>query len=211
MQQRQRLVAKRDLAILILFLTTGLRRREVLQLKWGDLTFHKGGPLTLRVEVKTGKRRTLRIDDPTPQQALLDYLDATGRRARMKSDSPLWISHDRGSNGRSPKDSVKDTTKERPLTSLAFYKKLKAYGKQINLPSIYTHQTRHTYASWVLQRSKSLHEVKEALGHEHETTTRHYIPAIGEEPDRGSAMFVQRLNLPSVLPSAEDLHIDKDS
>ena len=209
MEQRQRLVAKRDLAILILFLTTGLRRREVLQLKWGDVTFHKGGGLTLRVEVKTGKRRTLRIDDPTPQQALLDYLDTTGRRAHIKSGSPLWISHDRGSTGRAIKDGAKD--KERPLTSLAFYKKLKAYGKQIDLPSIYTHQTRHTYASWVLQRSKSLHEVKEALGHEHEATTRHYIPAIGEEPDRGSAVFVQRLNLPTILPAAEELLSDVDS
>lgn len=206
MEQRQRLVAKRDLAILILFLTTGLRRREVLQLRWGDLTFHKGGSLTLRVEVKTGKRRTLRIDDPTPQQAVLDYLDATGRRERMRSDSPLWISHDRGRNGRRATESAKDKTEEYPLTSLAFYKNLKSYGKQIGLPTIYTHQTRHTYASWVLQRSKSLHEVKEALGHEHETTTRHYIPAIGEEPDRGSAVFVQRLNLPPLISEADERH-----
>lgn len=202
MQIRQRLVAKRDLAILILFLTTGLRRREVIQLKWGDLSFHKTGALTLRVEVKTGKRRTLRIDDPTPQRALLDYLDASGRREQMNGESPLWISHDRGSGGRRAPNDGKNKSKERPLTSLAFYKNLKRYGKQIALPSIYTHQTRHTYAAWVLQRSQSLHEVKEALGHEHETTTRHYIPAIGEEPDRGSAVFVQRLNLPTIPPTA---------
>ena len=41
-----------------------------------------------------------------------------------------------------------------------------------------------------------MHAVQEALGHEHEATTRHYLRAIAVEPDRYSAAIVKRLRLP---------------
>ena len=48
----RRIVAKRDLAILLLFLTTGMRRREIIQLRWGQIELRKGGGLVLRTQVK---------------------------------------------------------------------------------------------------------------------------------------------------------------
>jgi len=53
----RRLAAKRDLAILLFFLMTGMRRREIIQLHWGDITLRRDGSLVLRTQVKGGRQR----------------------------------------------------------------------------------------------------------------------------------------------------------
>ncbi len=49
-----------------------------------------------------------------------------------------------------------------------------------------------------------MHAVQEALGHENEATTRHYLRAIAVEPDRYSAAIVKRLRLPARSPADHD-------
>ena len=186
----RRIVAKRDLAILLLFLTTGMRRREIIQLRWGQVELRKTGGLVLRTQVKGGKRRALTVGDPAVGEALLDYLRASGRLARMKAGSPLWTRHDRGVKGN------QTGTPEPAMSSHAFYNNLRTYGKLAGVGDIHPHQTRHTFAAWVGEESGSMHAVQEALGHENEATTRHYLRAIAVEPDRYSAAIVKRLRLP---------------
>ncbi len=66
-------------------------------------------------------------------------------------------------------------------------------------------------AAWVGEESGSMHAVQEALGHENEATTRHYLRAIAVEPDRYSAAIVKRLRLPARVAgdydAAEDLGV----
>ncbi len=54
-----------------------------------------------------------------------------------------------------------------------------------------------------------MHAVQEALGHENEATTRHYLRAIALEPDRYRAAIVKRLRLP--VRSADDPDAGDDS
>jgi integrase/recombinase XerD len=187
----RRIVARRDLAILLLFLTTGMRRREIIQLTWGQIELRRGGELILRTQVKGGKRRALTVGDPAVGAALLDYLRASGRYERLKADSPLWTRHDRG-----VKNSVTTRRVEPAMTSHAFYNNLKTYGKLAGIGDIHPHQTRHTFAAWVGEESGSMHTVQEALGHENAATTRHYLRAIAVEPDRFSTAILRRLQLP---------------
>jgi integrase len=81
------------------------------------------------------------------------------------------------------------------MTSHAFYNNLRMYGKLAGVGDVHPHQTRHTFAAWVGEESGSMHAVQEALGHENEATTRHYLRAIAVEPDRYSAAIVKRLHL----------------
>ena len=188
----RRIVAKRDLAILLFFLTTGMRRREIIQLKWGQIDLRRDGTLILRTQVKGGGRRALTVEDPTVGQALLDYLRASGRHERMNPDSPLWVRHDRGVARR---NLSKAGAPEPAMTSHAFYNNLKSYGKLAGVGDIHPHQTRHTFAAWVGEEAQSMHAVQEALGHENEATTRDYLRAITVEPDRYSKEIVRRLHL----------------
>jgi len=199
----RRIVAKRDLAILLLLLTTGMRRREIIQLRWGQIELRKTGSLILRTQVKGGKRRALTVGDPSVGEALLDYLRASGRLDRMKGASPLWTRHDRGVKGLA----YRPGTPEAAMSSHAFYNNLRTYGKAAGVSDIHPHQTRHTFAAWVGEESGSMHAVQEALGHENEATTRHYLRAIAVEPDRYSAAIVKRLQLPprsAALSGTED-------
>ena len=93
------------------------------------------------------------------------------------------------------------------MTSHAFYNNLWTYGKLAGVGDIHPHQTRHTFAAWVGEESGSMHAVQEALGHENEVTTRHYLRAIAVEPDRYSAAIIKRLRLPA--PSSGD-QVDGD-
>ena len=187
--RRVRLVAKRDLAILLFFLMTGMRRREVIQLCWGDVELRRDGTLILRTQVKGGRNRTRKVEDGNVQAALVDYLQASGRLAGMRPDSPLWARHDRAAE-RNPR-AVK------PLTSHAYYQNLQKYAAEALLGRVNPHQTRHTYAAWVGEESGSLHEVQQALGHRSLNTTRVYLEQIAVEPDRYSTRIARRLGLNS--------------
>lgn len=124
------LVAKRDYAMLLFYLLTGMRRAEVAGLRWGNVKINDG--LLVTVKVKGGEYVNREVTEATVKTALLDYLAASGRLKEMIPDSPLWTRHDRaGEPG------------ER-LTSHAFVKNLKAYARQAGIGDIHLHQTRHT-------------------------------------------------------------------
>jgi integrase len=185
--RRRRIAAKRDLAILLFFLLTGMRRREVLQLRWGDVELRRDGSLVLRTQVKGGRNRTRRIEDASVQRTLIDYLQASGRLATMRDETPLWARHDRAAE--------KDRRQVQPMTSHGYYQNLQKYAQEALLGRVNPHKTRHTYAAWVGEESGSLHEVQQALGHRNLNTTRVYLEQIAVEPDRYSSRIARRLGL----------------
>lgn len=176
------LVGIRDYAMLILYLTTGLRREEVASLTWGDIKENQGG-LILTVRVKGGDLVNREIREPAVKDALIAYLVASGRLETMEPDSPLWTRHDQAGK---PGDQ---------LTSHAFAKNLKRYARLAGLGDIHLHQTRHTYARIVAEESGSLNETSDALGHKNLTTTRVYVQRVGVKKDRFSGIVGQRLGI----------------
>ncbi len=152
-------VGKRDYAILLFFVTTGMRRNEVMDLRGSDLELKKD-VFVVRCKVKGGDYVGREVADPHVRRALEDYLESCGRAQALTSDRPLWTRHDQaGSPGA-------------PLTSHAFAKNLKRYAREAGLGKIHIHQTRHTFARMVAEETGSIVETQDALGHRNVQTTR---------------------------------------
>jgi len=191
------LVAKRDYALLLFYVLTGMRRREVIQLQWGDLAITD--VIVLTTQVKGGTYHTKEIADPSVKAALLDYLTASGRLG-LADDTPLWVAHDSAKStppgvSRNPR---KPKVARRPgdrLTSHGFVKNLKRYAVAAGLDQIHLHQTRHTFARMVGEEAGSLSEVQEALGHKDLNTTRVYLERVSKQKDKHSRRLAQRLGL----------------
>lgn len=178
------LAAKRDYALLLFYMLTGMRRAEVIGLRGKDVRF-KGGVLVVRSTVKGGDFVAREVRDPLVRTALVEYLTACRRRSAIGRDQPLWLRHDQGC------DAV-----ERPkaLSSHAFVRNLKLYAEEAGIGPIHLHQLRHTYARMVAESSGSLTETQEALGHRHISTTRVYVQRVGVKRDRFSSVIARKLH-----------------
>jgi len=67
-------VARRDYALLLFYLATGMRRNEVIRLRWGDVKID--ARITLTTRVKGGDYANTEITDPRVRDALIGYLQA---------------------------------------------------------------------------------------------------------------------------------------
>jgi len=176
------LVAKRDYALLLIYLLTGMRRTEVISLRGRDVEF-KEDVLIIKGRVKGGDYLDREVGDPAVREALKDYLRTSQRLKVIDSTAPLWIRHDR------------EDDEILPLTSHAFVKNLKRYGLEAGIGHIHLHQTRRTYARMVAEHAGSLLEVQEALGHRDISNTRVYVQRITTKKDRHSRQIARRLKL----------------
>ncbi len=159
----------RDLAILELFLQTGIRRSELANLLLSDVElpakFPRGERVIGVLHVRSGKERkerTITLNDPACR-ALRSYL-----MNRPESDDPhLFLSKFRrglGSWG------IEDVVK----------KHLEAAGIRNASP----HSLRHTFATQHVRRGTELPVVQAALGHENLATTSRYVGLVREQMDK---------------------------
>lgn len=174
-----KLVAKRDYALLRLYVATGWRREEVISLRGLDVRVANG--LVVSGRAKGGHYHAKEVRDPEVKDALLDYLATTGRLHALKTDAPLWTRHD------NPKLSGEQ------LTSHAFVRNLKLYAHAAGLGDIHLHQTRHTFARMVSEETGSISATQDALDHRNRATTQHYVQRIGVKRDLYSEGIAKRL------------------
>jgi integrase len=175
-------VGKRDYALLVFYFLTGLRRSEVIRLRGKDLET-KGETLIIRYRRKGGKFTAREVSDPAAQEALADYLEASGRGNVLGTERPLWTRHDRAGRPGAP------------LSSRAFVENMKGYAREAGLAHIHLHQTRHTYARIVAEETGSFLEAQEALDHENAATTRVYVQRITVKKDRHGKSVASRMRL----------------
>jgi integrase len=173
-------VGKRDYALLLLFVTTGMRRQEVIGLRGSDVELRKDD-LVIRCRVKGGDYVARSVEEPMVREALLNYLNACERIIALSSERPLWTRHDRAGKPGAP------------LTSHAFSKNLKSYARAAGIGKIHIHQTRHTFARMVSEETGSLVETQEALGHRNLATTRAYVRRVTVRRDKHSRQIAERL------------------
>jgi site-specific recombinase XerD len=176
------IVGKRDYAILLFFITTGLRRNEVIGLHGSDLEL-KRDTLILRCKVKGGDYVGRELGDPLVRHALSDYLTSCDRMNALTSERPLWTRHDSAGQPGAP------------LTSHAFAKNLKRYAMEAGIGRIHIHQTRHTFARMIAEETGSIIETQDALGHKNLQTTRVYVSRIAVRRDKFSRMITTRLGI----------------
>jgi integrase len=175
-------VGKRDYALLLFFITTGMRRQEVIGLRGSDIELKKED-LIVRCRVKGGDYVGRAVNEPLVREALLDYLKACDRMNALGSDRPLWTRHDRAGRAGAP------------LSSHSFSKNLKRYARAAGIDKIHIHQTRHTFARIISEETGSIVETQDALGHKNLATTRVYIGRIAVKRDKHSRQVTARLNI----------------
>jgi integrase len=163
------LVGKRDYALLLLYLATGLRRSEAISLRGKDV--HLDETLILAYRAKGGDYRSREVREPQVKEALLDYLTAAGRMHALKTDAPLWTRHDRaGQPGEA-------------LSSHCFVKNLKKYAREAGVKDFHLHRTRHTFARIVSEFTGDITATQNALDHQSRSTTRVYVQRIAVKKD----------------------------
>jgi integrase len=164
-----KLVGKRDYALLLMYLATGLRRQEIISLRGKDL--HIDETLTLAYRAKGGDYRSREVREPQVKEALLDYLSTAGRLHALKTDAPLWTRHDRaGQPGEA-------------LSSHCFVKNLKKYANEAGVKDFHLHRTRHTFARIVSEFTGDITATQNALDHQNRSTTRVYVQRIAVKRD----------------------------
>jgi integrase len=174
------IVGKRDYTLLLFYLTTGMRRQEVIGLRGGNIKLDDDS-ITLTGKVKGGDYVGREVRDALLKEALMDYLSSSCRLTALKTDSPIWTRHDRAGRPGAA------------LTSHAFVKNLKRYAKEAGVGDVHLHQTRHSFARIVAEETGSLTDTQDALGHRNASTTRVYVQRIAIKRDKHSEKITSRL------------------
>jgi integrase len=177
------IVGKRDYALLLFYLVTGMRRQEVISLRGSDIRIEEH--ITLTGKVKGGDYVGREVRDPLLREALLDYLSSCGRKGVLKTGGPLWTRHDRAGRPGAA------------LSSHAFVKNLKRYAREAGVGDVHLHQTRHSFARIVAEETGSITDTQDALGHRNAATTRVYVQRIAVKRDKHSSRITGRLRRPS--------------
>lgn len=180
------LIGKRDLALLLIYTSTGLRREEVMGLRGRDVRVTEEG-LIIGGRVKGGRYRAREVRDQETKAALLDYLKAAGRLYVLRTDAPVWTRHDH------PKFAGEQ------LTSHAFARNLKLYAQEAGMEHVHLHQTRHTFARIVAEETGSMTATQDALDHANLSTTTVYVQRISVKRDLHSGAVARRRNRSGVV------------
>lgn len=145
----------RDMALLNMLYSTGMRVTEVVSLQLSDVDMDE---LVLHCSTKDEQERQLPFDNTT-KDILNAYLD-DGRPylVKDKEETALFLNH-RGQQ----------------LTRQGLWLIIKAYAKQANLSAEVTpHTLRHSFAAHKLNSGSDLQEVQKLLGHANISTTQIY-------------------------------------
>ncbi|MEM9384040.1 MAG: tyrosine recombinase XerC [Pseudomonadota bacterium] len=144
-------LTQRDLAIMELFYSSGLRLAELTSANLSDLDLRDG---TIRV---TGKGNNMRIV-PVGSQAR----DALTRWLRVRS-------------AREGEQALFTSQRGRRLSRRSVQQRVKQWGRAQGLDhTVHPHLFRHSFATHVLESSGDLRAVQELLGHADISTTQVY-------------------------------------
>lgn len=162
---------RRDRALILTALFTGLRRSELVGLTVNDIDFSHRPP-TMRVRVKGGAVRLREL--PTPVIAAI----LAARCARSAEQ---------------------DATSTRPLFGVSgsgFAANLRRYGRMAGIGHVTPHALRHTAAKLRRDAGASLEDVSAFLGHASITTTAVYLRRLEGWRDDGWREVSRLLALP---------------
>lgn len=149
----------RDKAILLMFLTYGLRISELQQLNLSSFNFSRGEFLIHR---KRGKESLMPLNNTT-REAVLEYIDSE------RADEGLDSEHE---------DALFLSLQKRRMTERQIREMVKKYTS-IGLETARTagyspHKLRATTATSLIGRGNSIYDVQALLDHENVTTTQLY-------------------------------------
>ena len=162
---------KRDLAILTLFLGTGIRISELVGLNIADIDFNSKA---FKVTRKGGAQTILYITDEIAA-ALQDYLLEREAEGLIEDRPALFLS-----------------LQKRRITVRAVENLVKKYASLITpLKNITPHKLRSTFGTGLYNQTNDIYVVAEILGHRDINTTKRHYAAISEQIKKEAAEKVQ--------------------
>lgn len=157
------LIAHRDMAMLHLFFSTGLRVSELTNLQKEDINLKKD---EFTISGKGKKRRVVFLSEQAKHWIGI-YL-----KKRKDLNPYLFISHDKRT-GRQL--TAKGEADDHPLSQRSVQRLVKKYTKAAGITKDVTpHTLRHSYATDLLQNGADIRSVQSMLGHSSITTTQIY-------------------------------------
>lgn len=162
----------RDLAMLSLFLGTGIRISECVGLDIDHFDFNVNGFTVYR---KGGNQAILYFGDEV-RKALLDYLEERKTiDAKPGHESAFFLS-----------------MQKKRISNRAVQNLVKKYAKIIApLKNISPHKLRSTYGTTLYQETGDIYLVADVLGHKDVNTTRKHYAALSDEKRRMAAKAVK--------------------
>ena len=148
--------------ILVCALDTGMRRGEILKLKWIDVDFAADTITVREFNTKTMQERQIAMTE-----RLKEALEAVFEKSTKASDALVF--------------GIKDGVRRSFVTA----------RKAAGLPDVRFHDLRHTAASRLIRMGVPLNEVGKLLGHTQANTTLRYINANVETARRAATALDQ--------------------
>jgi site-specific recombinase XerD len=170
----------RDLAIVALMLLNGLRSREVLGLKLGDLLFSEA---QLRVRGKGGRTRLL----PLPPETIRIL------QCWLKPERPL-------TNAPEVFVSLKGKARGQAMTPAGLRSLFRHHRSKSSVPQANPHRFRHTFGSDMIRAGVSLPALQRLMGHAYIHTTLLYIQLTPQDVFAEYARAVERIARPENPP-----------
>jgi integrase len=175
-----------------LLATTGLRRAEVLGLRWSDLDLERGRLRVVRTVTEVRGRLVIQQDGKTDAAQRSLALDA--RTVEALRRWKVWQAEEQ-----------LDPTAEPPNVGLVFTREdgeghrpkrvsstFTATSDQLGLPRIGIHGLRHSYATAALRAGVSPEVVSKRLGHSSVVITLSLYAHVFEQDDRAAADVTAR-------------------
>lgn len=166
-----------------LAITTGMRRGEILGLRWKDVdlekemlyvrqTLSKDGKLILPGAKTSAGIRSIKLSNDTI--VLLKKHKTVVAKEKL-SHGPEYVDN----------DLIICTSKGSPVNPENFKRTFQRLIKEANVPSIRLHDLRHTHATMLLSSGINAKVISERLGHTNVKTTldiySHVLPSMQEE------------------------------
>lgn len=161
---------KRDYAIFLTFIGTGLRLSELYNLNLQSIDFNKGCFLVTR----KGNKETNVYFNSEVMAAIQDYIQNERNRYLHKQTDALFLSIQ---GNRMSKRAIQDLIKK-------YMTLLQKLGH--NTEGFTAHKLRSTFATLLLRETENLAIVQDALGHADPRTTRIYAKVLDEQLRRAA-------------------------
>lgn len=157
---RRTLIGKRDYALIMLLLRTGIRRAEVVALTIGDLGMEQGYYVAI-IEHGKGNKRGLAKLPVEVRQVIDEYLEATGR-VHTVPEAPLFVSFRKGGH-----------PQEKPLHPNQVERIVKQRAQAVGIV-MSPHGMRASFITLAFEGGADLALVQDAARHKDPRTTRRY-------------------------------------
>lgn len=166
---------QRDIAIITLFLGTGIRVSECVGLDITDINFREN---SIRILRKGGDESILYFGDEV-REALLNYIDGPRKQVALTAQS----GHE---------NALFFSLQKRRISVHAVENLVKKYTEAVvTQKKITCHKLRSTFGTTLYQETGDIYLVADALGHKDVNTTKKHYAAIKDENRRKAAAAIK--------------------